>query len=73
MIAERVAGMPLIDFLRQRVFTPLQMTSVFDVDAAPLPADDPSRYLLEQDPTRVELRDAGREARAVHGCGGGVT
>jgi len=45
MIAERVAGMPLIDFLRQRVFTPLQMTSVFDVDAAPLPADDPARYL----------------------------
>src|SRR5437870_10714103 len=28
-IAERVAGMPLIDFLRQRIFTPLQMTSVF--------------------------------------------
>jgi CubicO group peptidase (beta-lactamase class C family) len=45
MIAERAAGMPLIDFLRRRVFTPLQMTSVYDVDAAPLPAGDPSRYL----------------------------
>jgi D-alanyl-D-alanine carboxypeptidase len=45
MIAERVAGMPLIDFLRQRVFTPLQMTSVFDTDAGPLPAEDPARYL----------------------------
>src|ERR1043166_7338404 len=45
MIFERAAGMPLVDFLRQRVFTPLQMTSVFNTDAAPLPADDPARYL----------------------------
>src|SRR6266498_2724082 len=45
MIVERVAGVPLIDFLRQRVFTPLQMTSVFNTDLAPLPAEDPSRYL----------------------------
>src|SRR5205814_9266083 len=37
--------MPLIDFLRRRVFAPLQMTSVYDVDAAPLPAADPDRYL----------------------------
>jgi len=45
MIVERAAGMPLIDFLRQRVFTPLQMTSVFDTDAAALPAGEPQRYL----------------------------
>jgi len=45
MIAERAAGMPLLDFLRQRVFTPLQMTSVFDTDASALPAEDPARYL----------------------------
>jgi len=45
MIVERVAGMPLIDFLRKRIFTPLQMTSVVDVDAAPLPPADPDRYL----------------------------
>ncbi|HEV2721229.1 MAG TPA: serine hydrolase domain-containing protein [Thermoanaerobaculia bacterium] len=45
MIAERAAGMPLIDFLRRRVFTPLQMTSVFDTDAAALPAGEPERYL----------------------------
>src|SRR4051794_15555053 len=38
MIAERAAGMPLVDVLRQRVFTPLQMTSVFDTDASALPA-----------------------------------
>jgi D-alanyl-D-alanine carboxypeptidase len=45
MIAERVAGMPLIDFLRQRIFTPLQMTSVFNTDLEPLPAGEPARYL----------------------------
>ena len=45
MIAERAAGMPLVDFLRKRVFTPLSMTTVFDTDQSPLPAGDPSRYL----------------------------
>ncbi|HEY6141633.1 MAG TPA: serine hydrolase domain-containing protein [Thermoanaerobaculia bacterium] len=45
MIFERAAGMPLVDFLRQRVFTPLQMTSVFNTDLAPLPPGDPVRYL----------------------------
>jgi len=45
MIFERAAGMPLVDFLRQRVFTPLQMTSVFNTDLAPLPSGDPARYL----------------------------
>jgi CubicO group peptidase (beta-lactamase class C family) len=44
MIFEHAAGVPLVDFLRQRVFAPLQMTSVADVHAAPLPADDPARY-----------------------------
>jgi CubicO group peptidase (beta-lactamase class C family) len=43
-IVERVAGMPLIEFLRQHIFTPLQMTSVYDVDAAPLPGSSPERY-----------------------------
>ncbi len=45
MIFERAAGIPLVDFLRQRVFAPLQMTSVFNTDLAPLPAGDPARYL----------------------------
>jgi len=45
MIAERAAGMPLIEFLRRRVFTPLQMTSVFDTDVSALPAGEPMRYL----------------------------
>jgi len=44
-IVERVAGMPLLDFLQRRVFGPLQMTSVFNTDAAPLVASDPARYL----------------------------
>jgi len=45
MIFERVAGMPLVDFLQQRAFTPLQMTSVFNTDVAPLPSADAMRYL----------------------------
>ena len=45
LIVEKVSGLPVIDFLRKRVFTPLQMTTVYDVDAAPLPDSEPSRYL----------------------------
>ena len=45
MIFERVAGMPLVDFLQQRVFTPLQMASVFNTDLAALPPADAMRYL----------------------------
>ena len=43
-IAERVAGKPLLAFLRERVFTPLQMTSVVDTDQAALGPGDPMRY-----------------------------
>ena len=45
MIVERAAGMPLLDFLQKRIFTPLRMTSVSNIDDAPLGAGDPSRYL----------------------------
>ena len=44
MIAEKVAGMPLVDFLRQHVFTPLQMKSVFISDEGALGPSDPERY-----------------------------
>ncbi len=44
-LVERVAGMPLIDLLQRRVFGPLQMTSVFNTDVAPLQPTDPLRYL----------------------------
>jgi CubicO group peptidase (beta-lactamase class C family) len=44
-IIERVAGQPLLTFLRARIFTPLKMNSVVDTDQAPLGAADPMRYL----------------------------
>ena len=44
-IVERVAGMPFMDFLRQRVFTPLQMTTVADFNAGPLRSGDAGAYL----------------------------
>jgi len=45
LIVENVSGMPIVDFLRKRVFTPLHMTSILNVDEAPLPISEPSRYL----------------------------
>lgn len=44
LIVEKAAGMPLVDFLKQRVFTPLHMTSVFITDEGALPPSDPERY-----------------------------
>jgi len=45
VIVERAAGMPLIDFLQKRIFTPLQMTSVTDTDAGALGPGEPMRYM----------------------------
>src|SRR5205823_8200572 len=45
MIVERAAGMPLLELLHKRVFDPLHMTTVSDVDSAPLGDADPARYL----------------------------
>ena len=44
-VVERVAGMPFMDFLRQRIFGRLGMTSVADFDAGPLGAADAGAYL----------------------------
>jgi CubicO group peptidase (beta-lactamase class C family) len=44
-IVERVAGVPFFDFLRQRIFTPLRMTSVANFDAGPLAPSDAGAYL----------------------------
>ncbi|HET9384443.1 MAG TPA: serine hydrolase domain-containing protein [Gemmatimonadales bacterium] len=44
-IVERVAGVPFMDFLRRRIFTPLKMTSVADFDAGPLQDSDAGAYL----------------------------
>ncbi len=45
VIVEKVSGMPLLQFLSQRVFTPLGMTSVADTDKNKLPATDPTGYM----------------------------
>ena len=45
LVVEKVSGMPLLDFLRQRVFLPLGMLSVADIDAAPLGGTDPAGYM----------------------------
>ena len=45
VIVEKVSGMPLLQFLSQRVFTPLGMKSVADTDANQLPPTDPTGYL----------------------------
>jgi CubicO group peptidase (beta-lactamase class C family) len=44
-VVEKVAGMPFMDFLRQRIFTKLGMTTVADYDAGPLGPADAGAYL----------------------------
>jgi CubicO group peptidase (beta-lactamase class C family) len=44
MIVEKASGMKLVDFLKQRIFTPLSMTSVWIIDEGPLGPGDPERY-----------------------------
>jgi CubicO group peptidase (beta-lactamase class C family) len=58
-IVERVAGMPFMDFLRQRVFTRLNMTSVADFNAGPLQPQDAAPYLRN---ALGPLRPAPKEA-----------
>src|SRR6266404_1485095 len=45
VIVEKVARMPLLQFLREKVFMPLQMKSVTDTDQEKLPVSDPTGYL----------------------------
>jgi D-alanyl-D-alanine carboxypeptidase len=45
LIVEKASGMPLVDFLKQNIFTPLHMTSVSIIDEAPLGPSDPERYM----------------------------
>jgi CubicO group peptidase (beta-lactamase class C family) len=45
VIAEKASGMPLMEFLRQHVFTPLGMKSVTDTDIGSLGPDDPGAYI----------------------------
>jgi CubicO group peptidase (beta-lactamase class C family) len=43
-IAEKVAGMPLWQFLQQNIFKPLGMTSAYDIDRTKLTESDPIGY-----------------------------
>lgn len=45
LIVEEASGEPLLQFLQQNVFTPLNMTSVTDTDKAKLGDTDPTGYL----------------------------
>ncbi|MGH3629229.1 MAG: serine hydrolase domain-containing protein, partial [Sciscionella sp.] len=45
LIVEKASGMPLVNFLRTEIFTPLHMTSVFISDQSALGPSDPERYL----------------------------
>jgi CubicO group peptidase (beta-lactamase class C family) len=45
LIAEKAAGMPLVDYLRKKVFVPLDMKSVTDIDKTRLTQSDPTGYL----------------------------
>src|SRR5437773_10771916 len=45
VIVEKASGMPLLQFLSQRVFTPLGMKSVMNIDQEKLGETDPAGYL----------------------------
>ena len=45
LIVEKASGMPLLQFLTQRVFKPLGMTSVLNIDQEKLTASDPTGYM----------------------------
>src|SRR5438105_8304467 len=45
LIVEKAAGKPLLDFLQERVFRPLDMKSVSNIDEQKLGDGDPVGYL----------------------------
>lgn len=45
VIVEKVARMPLLQFLQQKIFAPLGMTSVLNIDQEKLTESDPTGYL----------------------------
>lgn len=60
VIVEKVSGMPLLQFLSQHVFMPLEMASVADTDKNKLPPTDPTGYMRY---ALGPLRPAGKEGR----------
>jgi len=58
-IVEMVSGMPLVEFLRRRVFTPLRLHSVLITDEGALGPTDPERYeRFGLGPPRVAPKEA---------------
>jgi D-alanyl-D-alanine carboxypeptidase len=45
LIVEKASGMPLLQFLQEKVFTPLDMKSVSDIDKAKLADTNPTGYM----------------------------
>ncbi|HJQ24974.1 MAG TPA: serine hydrolase domain-containing protein [Blastocatellia bacterium] len=45
VIVEKVAGKPLLEFLREKVFAPLGMRSVLNIDQEKLTESDPTGYM----------------------------
>lgn len=45
LIVEKASGFPLLRFLRERVFAPIGMESIVDVDKGPLRDPDPTGYV----------------------------
>jgi CubicO group peptidase (beta-lactamase class C family) len=45
LIVEKASGEPLLQFLSERIFAPLGMKSVMDIDQNPLPESDPAGYM----------------------------
>ena len=60
VIAERVAGGPLMDYMRRRIFTPLSMTSATDFDSGPLSVQDAGPLLRH---ALGPLRNAPKEGK----------
>jgi D-alanyl-D-alanine carboxypeptidase len=59
LIVEKASGMPLVDFLRKNVFTPLHMESVMITDEGALGPSDPERYeRFGLGPLRVAPKEA---------------
>ncbi len=59
-IVERVSGVPLMDFMRRRIFTPLAMRSVVDFDSGPLSDQDAAPLLRN---ALGPLRPAAKEGK----------
>ena len=58
-IIEKASGMPLLQFLRDRVFKPLGMETIVDVNMGRLPQDAPTGYMrYALAPVRVAPKEA---------------